>query len=316
MTTTNTFLFRNANLLDPLKKDLLEGHDILVEGGVVREVSDKPLQSKTARVIDVKGKTVMPGLIDLHVHVIAVELNLSRQVHMPNVLITLRSVPMLRGMLRRGFTTVRDAGGAGFAFKQAVESGLAQGPRLFVSGPRVEPDGRAWRHARPLRLPRPSRDLLDLRARGCAGARGRRRRRGAPGRARRAADGRRPDQDHGLRRRGLAHRPGGRLRLQRGRDPRHRRRSRGARHLCDGARLHRRGHRARRALRRAHHRARQPRGRAHGRADGRAGRLRGADAGHLRRARQARASASACPRTASPRWPTCAKRACARWRST
>ncbi|MGF6350157.1 amidohydrolase family protein [Variovorax sp. W2I14] len=131
---TNTVLFKNANLLDPLRGELLESHDILVEGGVVREVSDKPLQSKAARVIDVKGKTVMPGLIDLHVHVIAVELNLSRQVHMPNVLITLRSVPMLRGMLRRGFTTVRDAGGAGFAFKQAVDAGLAQGPRLFVSG--------------------------------------------------------------------------------------------------------------------------------------------------------------------------------------
>lgn len=132
--TTNMVLFKNANLLDPLRGELLEGHDILVEHGKVREVSDKPLHSNTARVIDVKGKTVMPGLIDLHVHVIAVELNLSRQVHMPNVLITLRSVPMLRGMLRRGFTTVRDAGGAGFAFKQAVESGLAQGPRLFVSG--------------------------------------------------------------------------------------------------------------------------------------------------------------------------------------
>ncbi|MBT2335766.1 amidohydrolase family protein [Variovorax paradoxus] len=132
--TTNTVLFRNAHLLDPLRGELLEGHDVLVEEGVVREVSDKPLQSKAARVIDVKGRTLMPGLIDLHVHVIAVELNLARQVHMPNVLITLRSVPMLRGMLRRGFTTVRDAGGAGFAFKQAVEAGLAQGPRLFVSG--------------------------------------------------------------------------------------------------------------------------------------------------------------------------------------
>ena len=131
---TYTVHFTNANLLVPLRNELLEGHDILVEEGVVREVSDKPLQSKTARIIDVKGKTVMPGLIDLHVHVIAVELNLSRQVHMPNVLITLRSVPMLRGMLRRGFTTVRDAGGAGFAFKQAVDAGLAQGPRLFVSG--------------------------------------------------------------------------------------------------------------------------------------------------------------------------------------
>lgn len=131
---TNAVLFQNAHLLDPQRADLLEDHHILVEDGVVREVSDKPIHSSSARAIDVKGKTVMPGLIDLHVHVIAVELNLARQVHMPNVLVTLRSVPILRGMLRRGFTTVRDAGGAGFAFKQAVDAGLAQGPRLFVSG--------------------------------------------------------------------------------------------------------------------------------------------------------------------------------------
>ena len=127
-------LFKNARLLDPLLGELQEDRDILVEQGLVKEISDRPISTSAARVIDVKGKTVMPGLIDLHVHVVAVELNLARQVHMPNVLVTLRSVPILRGMLRRGFTTVRDAGGAGFAFKQAVESGLAQGPRLFVSG--------------------------------------------------------------------------------------------------------------------------------------------------------------------------------------
>jgi len=131
---TNAVLFSNAHLLDPQRAELLEDHHVLVEDGVVREVSDKPIRSASARVIDVKGRTVMPGLIDLHVHVIAVELNLSRQVHMPNVLVTLRSVPILRGMLRRGFTTVRDAGGAGFAFKQAIDAGLAQGPRLFISG--------------------------------------------------------------------------------------------------------------------------------------------------------------------------------------
>jgi imidazolonepropionase-like amidohydrolase len=131
---TTAVLFKNAQLLDPLLGELQEGRDILVEQGLVKEISDRPIRANAARVIDVKGKTVMPGLIDLHVHVVAVELNLARQVHMPNVLVTLRSVPILRGMLRRGFTTVRDAGGAGFAFKQAVDSGLAQGPRLFVSG--------------------------------------------------------------------------------------------------------------------------------------------------------------------------------------
>ncbi|WP_198970510.1 metal-dependent hydrolase family protein [Xylophilus sp. ASV27] len=131
---TKTLLIKNARLLDPLKPELQDRHDILVEGGTIREVSDRPIAARDARVIDAAGRTVMPGLIDLHVHLVAVELNLMRQALMPNVLVTLRSLPILRGMLRRGFTTVRDAGGAGYAFKQAVQSGLAQGPRLFVSG--------------------------------------------------------------------------------------------------------------------------------------------------------------------------------------
>ncbi|MCW5321748.1 amidohydrolase family protein [Verminephrobacter aporrectodeae subsp. tuberculatae] len=132
---TTTVLFKNAQLLDPLLGELQEGRDILVENGVFKEVSERPIRTHAAqRTIDVKGRTVMPGMIDLHAHVVAVELDLARQMSLPNVLVTLRSVPILRSMLRRGFTTVRDAGGAGFAHRQAVQSGLAQGPRLFVSG--------------------------------------------------------------------------------------------------------------------------------------------------------------------------------------
>jgi len=129
-----TILFKNAALLDPLQPHLREGHDVLVEGSLIKEVSDRPLQGSVDRIIDLKGKTLMPGLIDLHVHSVAVELNLAQQMHMPNVLVTLRSALLLRGMLRRGFTTVRDAGGAGYALKQAIDSGLTDGPRLFVSG--------------------------------------------------------------------------------------------------------------------------------------------------------------------------------------
>ncbi|WP_133650461.1 metal-dependent hydrolase family protein [Paraburkholderia flava] len=129
-----TTLFHNGALLDPTQPELLPGHDVLIENGMVREVSDKPIKSSSARVIDLKGKTIMPGLIDLHVHVVAIEFNLPCVALQPNVLVTLRAVPLMRAMLRRGFTTVRDAGGAGYPFKQAVESGLAQGPRLFVSG--------------------------------------------------------------------------------------------------------------------------------------------------------------------------------------
>jgi imidazolonepropionase-like amidohydrolase len=127
-------LFRNAALLDPLQAELREGYDVLVEDAIIKEVSDRPLQANADRSIDLNGRTLMPGLIDLHAHAVAIELNLAQQVHMPNVLVTLRSTLLLRGMLRRGFTTVRDAGGAGHALKQAIDTGLTDGPRLFVSG--------------------------------------------------------------------------------------------------------------------------------------------------------------------------------------
>lgn len=130
----DSLLFRNAALLDPLEPELLDARDVLVEDGLVKEVSDRPLQAARARVIDLKGRTLMPGLIDLHVHVVAVELNLAQQVHLPNVMVTLRATRVMQGMLRRGFTTVRDAGGAGHPFKQAIDAELAAGPRLFVSG--------------------------------------------------------------------------------------------------------------------------------------------------------------------------------------
>ena len=126
-------LFTNCALLDPLQPELLEGQHMLVEDGQVREVSDRPIKSATARVIDLKGKTIMPGLIDLHVHTVAIQLNLPGQVTLPNVFVTLKALPILRGMLRRGFTTVRDAGGAGLAMKQSIDQGLAVGPRLFIA---------------------------------------------------------------------------------------------------------------------------------------------------------------------------------------
>lgn len=127
-------LFKNGNLLDPAQSELLEGHDVLVEDGKVKEVSDKPLSSGTARVIDIAGKTIMPGLIDLHGHVMATQLNLSSQGFLPDALVMMRSVPIMAAMLRRGFTTLRDAGGAGWGLKCAVEEDTIIGPRLFISG--------------------------------------------------------------------------------------------------------------------------------------------------------------------------------------
>ncbi|AUA56133.1 Dihydroorotase [Achromobacter spanius] len=134
-------LFKNANLLDPLLADLQEGHHVLVEDGVIKEVSDKPITSASARVIDAAGRTLMPGLIDLHVHVLATQLNLSTQGVLPDALVMMRAVPIMAAMLRRGFTTVRDAGGAGWGLKCAVNEGTVKGPRLFISGRAISQTG-------------------------------------------------------------------------------------------------------------------------------------------------------------------------------
>lgn len=130
----NLIVFRNGNLLDPLATELQDTHDVLVEDGLIREISTTPIKVSGAQEIDVKGKTIMPGLIDLHVHVLATQLNLSTQGVLPDALVMMRAVPIIQGMLQRGFTTVRDAGGAGWGLKCAINEGTINGPRLFISG--------------------------------------------------------------------------------------------------------------------------------------------------------------------------------------
>ena len=131
MTTT---LFRNLCLLDPRFDEARGGYEVLVEGDKIREVSDKPLKAASARVVDCGGRTLMPGLIDCHVHVYLVELGLARLEAMPLTLLTAKASKLLRDMLDRGFTTVRDTGGADWGIKEAVDTGVLPGPRMFISG--------------------------------------------------------------------------------------------------------------------------------------------------------------------------------------
>ena len=137
----NSILFRNAALFDPARPELVPGVSVLVEGGRIREVSDRPITSASADVVDLKGRTLMPGLIDCHVHVLASAYNLGAVAKLANVLATLRAVPILEGMLMRGFTTVRDAGGADAGLAAAVDRGLVKGPRMFISGKALSQTG-------------------------------------------------------------------------------------------------------------------------------------------------------------------------------
>ncbi len=133
--------FKNCTVLDTVAGALLPGHNVVVEGETIREVSDRPVKSARATAIDLKGKTLMPGLIDAHVHALAVEVNLALLPSLPVTLVAHQASAMLEGMLRRGFTSVRDAGGADFGLALAVEQGLIAGPRLFISGQALSQTG-------------------------------------------------------------------------------------------------------------------------------------------------------------------------------
>jgi imidazolonepropionase-like amidohydrolase len=134
-------LFKNLNLLDPRWSEPRGGYEVLVEGELIKEVSAKPIKAAGARVIDCGKRTLMPGLIDCHVHVFLSEVNIRNLESVPLTLMTARAADLMRGMIDRGFTTVRDTGGADWGIKVAVESGLLPGPRLFISGRAIGPTG-------------------------------------------------------------------------------------------------------------------------------------------------------------------------------
>jgi imidazolonepropionase-like amidohydrolase len=127
-------LFRNARIFDGRSADCAEGMSVLVADGLIQEVSGKPIKAGKARVIEVAGKTLMPGLIDAHVHAYASDVNVHKIEAMGSPYRTAHAVRMLGFALDCGFTTVRDIGGGDHSLSKAIDDGLVRAPRFFYSG--------------------------------------------------------------------------------------------------------------------------------------------------------------------------------------
>jgi imidazolonepropionase-like amidohydrolase len=129
-----SYLFTGGQFLDPRRDELIGGMEILVEDNLVKEVSDRPIASASAQRVDIGARTLMPGLIDAHIHIVLTEVNLRLLADIPLTLLAAKGSVAMRAMLERGFTTLRDTGGADWGIKAAVEQGLFVGPRLFIAG--------------------------------------------------------------------------------------------------------------------------------------------------------------------------------------
>jgi imidazolonepropionase-like amidohydrolase len=125
----------NATLFDSASGTLKPHTTLVIEGERLAAVTQEPVQvDDEARRIDAECRVVLPGLIDAHVHVMAASHDLVGLAQQPASLVSAQSSQVMRGMLQRGFTTVRDAAGADFGLQEAVARGLYLGPRLFIAG--------------------------------------------------------------------------------------------------------------------------------------------------------------------------------------
>jgi imidazolonepropionase-like amidohydrolase len=133
-------LIKSARIVDGAIDRPGDPQDIAIEDGTFRAVGpDAGFDADT--VIDLDGAIVLPGLIDCHVHVTATDANLKANTDLPNSLCAYRMLPVMRGMIERGFTTVRDLGGADIGIVQAIEEGLVTAPRLVICGQALSQTG-------------------------------------------------------------------------------------------------------------------------------------------------------------------------------
>lgn len=131
-------LIENVKLLDYTTQTLTPPKHVLINGNTIQTISTSPIdtQGKNIVRIDAKGKTLIPGLIDVHVHLVFGALTMPQM--MTNDLseeFLIKTVGLsAQQMLMRGFTSVRDVGGPIFPLKAAIDKGKLLGPRIWPSG--------------------------------------------------------------------------------------------------------------------------------------------------------------------------------------
>lgn len=127
-------VFQSAIVFDGDSPKLREKANVVVSDGLIREISDRPPDAD-AEVVDCTGRVLMPGLIDAHVHVYISGLNVTRIAQTPMSYLAHHAARFMQASLDRGFTTLRDVGGADVGLASAIRDGLLDRvPRLLYGG--------------------------------------------------------------------------------------------------------------------------------------------------------------------------------------
>ena len=146
-------LITNANVFGGVNEQLIENADVLIEGNLIKQIGSDIQPPSGAEVIDAGGRTMIPGLIDVHWHMALAELPMTFVLGGDAYEVGIRSTLASPKTLMRGFTTVRDMGGSVFSLKKLIDEGLVVGPRIFPSGPMISQTGGHFDYRLPNQVP-------------------------------------------------------------------------------------------------------------------------------------------------------------------
>ena len=133
--TAGNTLFTNVNFFNGTDNKLYKGMNVLVEGKTISSISSKAITAPDgATVIDGGGKTLMPGMVDGHAHLMINSDYGQIESNMDLTDLAYRATVVAERALMDGFTAVRDMGGPAFGLQRNIDKGLLVGPKVFPSG--------------------------------------------------------------------------------------------------------------------------------------------------------------------------------------
>jgi imidazolonepropionase-like amidohydrolase len=157
-----SILFHNVRIFDGVKEIVSGPVDVLVQGNKIAKISSTPIPPDAdTKVIDGTGRTLMPGLIDAHFHIMLAALPMQVALTADLGYINLVAAKEAQASLMRGFTSIRDMGGPSFGLKRAIDQGLYPGPRIYPSGAMISQTSGHGDFRMPNEIPRTIGDPLS-----------------------------------------------------------------------------------------------------------------------------------------------------------
>lgn len=129
-------LITGARIFDGYGPDLIEGHDVLVQDGMIARIGANLVAPEGAIIIDAAGRVMTPGFIDMHYHLSLCNVPVADMAgsYAPDLdYIGIKAAQAAEDALMRGFTSLRDVGGASWGAKLAADRGEIAGPRVWPS---------------------------------------------------------------------------------------------------------------------------------------------------------------------------------------